>query len=150
MTETASRAMANAEGELPLRFVGKPSPEGEFYWTSGADGRLRLLHCGACDRFHHPPGPVCPYCHSRDLTPKPVAGSGTIAAYTINHQPFIPGFDPPYVFGFVEIDEDPTIRIATNIVGCDHADVAIGMRVRVLFEHNGDHYIPLFEPISET
>ncbi|MCH7789547.1 MAG: OB-fold domain-containing protein [Acidobacteria bacterium] len=148
MTETESTIMANAQGELPLRYIGTPSAEGEFFWTSGKDGFLRLLHCDDCDRFHHPPQPVCPYCHGRDLSPKPVAGTGTLAAFTINHQPFIPGFDPPYVFGFVEIDEDPTIRIATNIVGCDHSDVEIGMRLRVLFEHSGEWYVPLFEPVE--
>ncbi|MEZ5168558.1 MAG: zinc ribbon domain-containing protein [Acidimicrobiales bacterium] len=78
----------------PPRFIS-PHAEGEFYWTSGADGVLRLQRCGACGRFNHPAGPVCPFCHSRDLAPAPVSGRGTIATFTINRKEWIPGFEPP-------------------------------------------------------
>ena len=70
----------------PARFVD-PGPEDGFYWTSGADGHLRIAGCNDCSRLHHPPTPVCPYCHSRELEPKVVSGRGTVAAFTINHQP---------------------------------------------------------------
>lgn len=130
----------------PPRFIS-PHAEGEFYWTSGADGVLRLQRCGGCRRYIHPPGPVCPYCHSRDLAPEPIAGTGTIATFTINRKEWIPGFEPPYVFALVEIDEDPTIRLGTNIVGCGVDEVEIGMRVAVEFEANGEWHVPLFHPI---
>ena len=133
--------------EPPPRFIS-PSPESEFYWTSGADGLLRLQRCGDCGRFIHPAGPVCPYCHSRDLSPHPVSGLGTIATFTINHKEWIPGFTPPYVFALVELDEDPTIRIGTNIVGCAPDEVGIGMRVEVEFEENGEFHVPLFHPLE--
>ena len=84
----------------PPRFV-LASPESEFYWRSGADGRLRIQRCGDCRRWIHPPGPVCPFCHSRRIGPEPAAGTGTVATYTINHKEWIPGFAPPYVFAFV-------------------------------------------------
>lgn len=131
----------------PPRFIS-PSPESEFYWRSGADGILRLLHCGACERFIHPAGPVCPYCHSRDVSPQPVSGNGNIATFTINHKEWIPGFTPPYVFALVEIDEDPTIRIGSNIVECGVDAVSIGMRVEVEFEANGEWFVPLFHPLK--
>jgi uncharacterized OB-fold protein len=133
----------------PPRFIAA-GPESEFYWTSGADGRLRIQHCGDCDRWIHPPGPVCPFCHSRNVAPAPVSGRGTVATFTVNHKEWIPGFTPPYVFAFVEIDEDPTIRLGTNIVGCPPEEVEIGMRVEVEFEENGDHFVPLFHPLTDT
>jgi uncharacterized OB-fold protein len=34
----------------------------------------------------------------------------------------------------------------TNIVGCEPDEVRIGMRVKVVFEHREDVYLPLFEP----
>ena len=129
----------------PPRFIS-PSPESDFYWRSGEDGILRLLQCGACGRYIHPASPVCPYCHSRDVSPQPVSGNGTIATFTINHKEWIPGFTPPYVFALVELDEDPTIRLGSNIVGCEIDDVAIGMRVEVEFEVNGEWFVPLFHP----
>ena len=93
---------------------------------------------------------MCPYCRGRRLEPKVVSGKGTVAAFTINHQPFMPGFDPPYAFGFVEIDEDPTIRLGTNIVGCELDAIRVGMTVEVTFEENGDYFVPLFKPTGST
>lgn len=133
----------------PARFVD-PGPEDGFYWTSGADGHLRIAGCNDCSRLHHPPAPVCPYCHSRELEPKVVSGRGTVAAFTINYQPFMPGFDPPYAFGFVEIDEDPTIRLGTNIVGCELDAIRVGVTVEVTFEESGDYFVPLFKPTTST
>ena len=46
----------------------------------------------------------------------------------------------------VEIDEQPSVRLMTNIVGCAPDDVRIGMPVQVTFEHNDDVWLPLFRP----
>jgi uncharacterized OB-fold protein len=62
----------------------------------------------------------------------------------------VPGFDPPYWVAIVEIDEQPGLRLTTNLVGCSPADVKIGMRVRVCFEEREEGiYIPLFEPEND-
>ncbi len=134
---------------VPPRFI-VTTPESEFYWRSGADKQLRILRCGNCSRWIHPPGPVCPYCHSRRLAGEVVAGTGTVATFTVNRKEWIPGFTPPYVFAFVTLDEDPSIRLGTNIVGCEPESVEIGMRVRVRFEQNGEWYVPLFEPDNQN
>ena len=134
-------------GEAPPRFV-LASAESEFYWRSGADGLLRIQRCDDCGRWIHPPGPVCPFCRSRRIGPAPVSGIGTVASFTINRKEWIPGFTPPYVFAFVELDDDPSVRIGTNIVGCAMEDVEIGMRVEVLFEPSGDWHVPLFRPVE--
>jgi uncharacterized OB-fold protein len=60
----------------------------------------------------------------------------------------MPGFDPPYVIAFVEVDEDPTIRLCTNLVAVAPDDVEIGMRVEVTFEQTDDGWIPLFGPVG--
>lgn len=134
----------NAAG-LPPRFIEADAHE-EFFWRSGADGKLRFLGCGECGRLHHPPLPRCPYCQSAALEPRTVSGRATVATFTINHQEFIPGFEVPFVIAFVEIEEDPTIRLTTNIVGCPPEDVHIGQSLEVAFEVNGDWYVPLFRP----
>ena len=131
--------------EGPTRFVVADEGD-EFFWRSGADGRLRFLGCGACGRIHHPPVPRCPHCGSRDVSPTAVSGRATVATYTINRQPFMPGFDPPYVIAIVEIEEDPTVRLMTNVVDCEIDDVRIGMPVEVTFEPSGEWFVPLFRP----
>jgi len=144
-SEPRTSGVSNAPRAVPPRFIVTDAGD-EFFWRSGADGRLRFLGCGSCGRVHHPPVPRCPYCGSRDLAPRAVSGDAMVATFTVNHQPFMPGFEPPYVIAIVEIDDDPTIRLMTNIVGCAIEDVRIGMPVRVTFEENGEWFVPLFEP----
>jgi uncharacterized OB-fold protein len=80
------------------------------------------------------------------LEPSAVSGRATVATFTINVQPWIPGFDPPYVVAMVEIEEQPSVRLTTNIVDCPPDDVVIGMSVVVRFEQYEDVWLPLFAP----
>lgn len=137
--------MSTGSTERPFRVLPRLTPETEFFWTSGADGRLRFQRCTSCGLMVHPPGPICPVCRTRTLEPTPVSGRATVASYTVNHQPWIPGFDPPYVVAIVEIDEQPSVRLMTNVVGCPPEDVEVGMLVQVVFEQYEDVWLPLFE-----
>jgi uncharacterized OB-fold protein len=128
-----------------LRLLPRLSDDVAFFWTAGADGVLRLQRCHACGFFVHPPGPVCPRCLSRDLGPEAVSGRGHVETFTVNYQQWIPGSDP-YIIAWVSIDEQPDVRLTTNLVGVEPEDVHVGMPVRVVFEHNDDVWIPLFTP----
>jgi uncharacterized OB-fold protein len=132
--------------DKPFRLLPKITPETEFFWTGGAADELRFLRCHDCGTYIHPPAPVCPKCLSRDLGPEAVSGKGSLFSFTINHQKWNPTVPVPYVIGLVQIDEQEDVRLTTNIVNCAPEDVHVGMRVRVKFEHEGDVYLPLFEP----
>jgi acetyl-CoA acetyltransferase len=73
-----------------------------------------------------------------------------VIGFTINHQPWLPDFETPYVVANVALAEDARVRLTTNIVGCDPADVHIGQEVRVCFEPDSEVWIPLFEPTGST
>ena len=133
-----------------MRPLPELTPANEWFWTSGADGRLSVQRCGECATLVHPPVPICPRCRSRASEPAPVSGRGVVVGYTINAHPWLPGFDPPYVVAVVALEEDPEVRLTTNIVGCDPADVHIGQEVAVRFEKHEDVWIPLFEPTGAT
>jgi len=106
-----------------------------------------MLSCRACSTWIHPPSPICPECLGRELSVESLSGKAAVVTYTVNHQPWIPGFDPPYVVAIVELAEQPGLRLTTNIVGCEPESVEIGMPVKVCFEEAGDGvYLPLFEP----
>jgi uncharacterized protein len=130
-----------------LRLLPRLSDDVAFYWTSGADGTLRLLRCNACGYFIHPPSPVCPRCLSRDLGPEQVSGRGRLESFTVNYQQWIPGSDP-YIIAWVSLEEQPELRLTTNLVGVEPDDVEIGMPVRVIFEENEDVFLPLFTPVQ--
>jgi uncharacterized OB-fold protein len=134
--------------DRPFRVLPRLTPTNEFFWTSGADGQLRFLRCKNDGYFVHPPAPICPHCLQKSLEPTAVSGRATVATFTINIQPWIPGFDPPYVIAIVEIEEQAGLRLMTNIVDCAPEDVSIGMPVQVRFEQYDDVWLPLFAPAT--
>ena len=127
----------------PLRLLPRLDDDNRFFWTSGADGRLRFLRCGECRSYVHPPVPRCPACLSDSLAPEAVSGRGTVESFTLNLQQWIPGSDP-YIVAWVSIVEQPDVRLTTNLVGLEPTEVAVGMAVDVVFEESDDVYLPLF------
>ena len=130
----------------PFRVLPRVDDLNEFFWTSGADGKLRFLRCDTDGYYIHPPAPICPKCLGKGLTATEVSGRATLHSFTVNHQPWIPGFDPPYVIGLIEIEEQPDVRLMTNVIGCEPDDVRIGMPLEVTFQEYDDVFLPLFRP----
>jgi uncharacterized OB-fold protein len=128
------------------RAVPRLAHDTAFFWTSGSDGRLRLLQCRVCQHLIHPPAPICRHCRGTDVVIAALSGQGTLWSFTVVHQPFVEWMKPPFVVGVVEIIEDPATRLTTNIVGCRPEEVRIGMGLRVRFEQHGEIFLPLFVP----
>jgi acetyl-CoA acetyltransferase/uncharacterized OB-fold protein len=133
-----------------VRPLPQLTPVNEWFWTSGADGRLRVQRCDDCTTLVHPPVPVCPVCRSRAWTPSVVSGRGTVIAFTVNRHQWLPDFAPPYAIAIVALSDDPTVHLTSNIVGCDPDDVHVGQEVVVRFEPHQDVWLPLFEPTGVT
>jgi uncharacterized protein len=129
-----------------FRILPRVTPENEHFWTGGRDGELRFLRCQACGYWIHPPSPICPQCLSKELAPEAVSGRATVHTFTVNHQPWYPGLDPPYVIAIVELPEQDGLRLTTSLAGCVPDDVVVGMAVRVTFEQHDDVFLPMFEP----
>ncbi len=118
-----------------------------FFWTSGSDGRLRILRCDACEAWIHPPSSICPACLSRSLKPQVVSGLAIVETFTINHHPWSAGLVVPYIVAIVSLRECSEIRLTTNLIHIEPADVRIGDRVRVIFEKHHDVWLPLFTSV---
>jgi uncharacterized OB-fold protein len=136
------------EGTVP-RLAPHLTEQNRAFWTGGARGELLIQRCAACRRWVHPPIDSCPLCGG-ELRPEPVSGTGTLFTYTVNAHQFHLDVPPPNVIVIVQLDEQEDLRIATNLVGADDAEIRIGLPVRVLFEHQGDIYYPLFEPMRTS
>ena len=140
-TETAP----SAEPVLP-----QPDEMTAFFWDGARNGQLRIQRCQDCGRYIHPPKPVCPACHSFNLRPATMSGRGRLYSYTVGVQAFHPWFESrlPYLLAVVELDEQPNLKIVTNLVECTEADVEIGMPVRVVFEEiSPEISLPMFAPV---
>jgi uncharacterized OB-fold protein len=132
--------------DKPFRLLPKLDDDVAPFWTAGERGELVFWRCQDCGYWIHPPSPVCPTCLSRDIAVEATSGRGVVHSFTINEQNWNPTMPPPYVIALVELDAQPGLRLMTNIVNCDPADVTYEMPVRVVFEQHDDTWIPLFEP----
>lgn len=128
------------------RMLPRLDEENRFYWTGGADGTLRMLRCGDCTFWVHPPLPVCPRCRSKALAPAALSGRGEVFSYTLNCKPWGPGLEVPYAIAVVALDEQEGLHLTTNIVDCPAQDVRIDMRVTVTFVQDEDVWLPMFRP----
>jgi len=116
-----------------------------FFWEALAEHRLLIQRCAGCGALRHPPRPMCPRCHSLEWDVIESSGLGTVYSCVIPHHPPLPWFPDPFVVALVDLDEGT--RLVTNVVGIEPEAVAVGMRVRVRFEHFDDGLVlPLFEP----
>jgi uncharacterized OB-fold protein len=137
----------------PFRILPKLTDRNRDFWTAGARGELRFWRCQECGFYIHPPQPICPMCHSKNMKTEAVSGRATLATFSVNHQPWMPGPELPYIVAIIEIVEQPSVRLTTNLVQCAPDDARIEMPLVVTFEHHpdpeGDIYIPLFRPDVE-
>ena len=141
-------ADVTAHARPSQRVLPETTWESQAFWTGGANDQLLIFRCNDCSHFFHPPTPACFRCRSMNVAPAPVSGLATVAAFSINVHQWLPGFPPPYVVAIVELDDEPDVRLTTNVMDCDVQAVHIGMRVEVLFEQWDDVWIPVFRPVA--
>jgi uncharacterized OB-fold protein len=129
--------------------VTRPAPivtdDNAIFWQAARDRKLVAQRCRDCGRLRHPPRPMCPECHSIQQEAVELAGTGTVYSYAILHHPRNPAFTYPVIAVLVDLDEG--VRVVSNLVGVEPADVRIGAPVRVTFEATADDMtVPVFEP----
>ncbi len=131
----------------PPRKLPLLEPDTAFFWTSGADGHLRILRCGHCGHWQHPPLPRCPVCHGDDLAPQKVSGKGRVISFTVNHQAWTDGQVDPFVFAVIELDEQRELYLFSNVLAAPDV-LRVGIPVHVTFEQQEDVWLPLFVPVA--
>jgi uncharacterized OB-fold protein len=132
-----------------LRPVPVPDEYNRFYWDAAAAHRLVLQRCDRCARFQYPPDVVCVHCQSVDMTPTELSGRGTLYSFAVLDRSFHPGWTTPpsYVVALVELDEQPGLRMLTNVVDIGEQELAVGMPMEVTFEERPQITVPQFRPV---
>ena len=121
---------------LPAK-AAEPNSENFQFFEGAEQGRLVLPRCTACSFVIWFPREICPECGCQDVDWFEASGNGSIYSCTVTRR--IPGSwgkAAPFVLAYVELDEGP--RVMTNIVDCDPEQVAIGDRVKAVFEEATD------------
>lgn len=118
------------------------------YWEGAGRHELVLQRCRACGTVQHRPRALCVSCLRDEIEHFVASGRGTVYTFTVTEQNQAPPFRDavPYVLAYVELEEGP--RLLTNIVGCEPADVRIGMPVRAEFRTSPSDAlgVPVFRP----
>lgn len=132
---------------MTARPVPLPDEVSAAHWAAAAEHVLTIAKCSACGQFAHPPAVVCGHCGS--TTPEfkftPVSGRGRVVAWTVARQPFLPGFETPYLLVDVELEEQTDLRIVARLLDGVDADLEIGTKVEVAFEDlTDDIAVPAF------
>lgn len=120
-------------------------PENAPFWEAAAEGKLVLRHCKACDRVHHYPRAICPFCRSTDLDWKPSEAEGVVYSFTgLERGP--PGVTPAIV-AYVTLADGPTVF--ANLVETTLDAASIGMAVRGVFRPRANSPYPalVFQPV---
>ena len=130
----------------------RPTALSRPHWDGCREGVLRVQRCAACGSYEFIPQAVCTKCQAGKLEWVESSGRGSVYSHTTVYRPPRPEFDAPYVVAIVEIEEQPSLRLMTNIVDCEPDEVSIGMPVEVVFEDAGedDIFLPLFRPYEDT
>ncbi len=138
---SAERTAAAPRFDLP-----EPDAFTRPYWDAAAEGLL-IRRCAGCGRAHHYPREFCPYCWSEDVAWERASGEATLYTWSVVHRNDLPPFGDrvPYVAAVVDLAEGP--RMMTEIVGCAHEALRVGMRLSVAFreaEKEGGEAVPVF------
>lgn len=123
------------------------SPLAEPFWSAAREGRLVIECCSSCGKYIHYPSAVCDRCLSSSLEWREVGGAGTVESFSTVYRPFSAEFedDVPYTVALVRLDEE--VNLLTWLVEVAPEDVAIGMRVEVVFERvSADVALHRFRP----
>ncbi|SAL14742.1 hypothetical protein AWB68_00282 [Caballeronia choica] len=131
------------------RPLPQPTQLTEPYWNAANEERLVVQCCRACGQRQFFPRPFCLACESDQIDWHEVSGRGTVYTFTINHRAPNAAMKErlPYAVALVDLDEG--VRMMANIVNSDFAAIAIGKRVKVVFEKVSDQIkLPQFELAS--
>lgn len=103
---------------------------GEFF-ARAREGHLTGIRCGGCGAMAIPPKEFCPACGARQWTPQPLAGTGTIASFTvIRVAPRQHAADAPYAVAVVAMPEGVSLLGRVVDIPFDHLAVGLPVRFR--------------------
>ena len=96
----ADKPAAPVAAKRPLPGI---SDDTRFFWDGARAGKLLIQRCKGCGELRHPPGPVCPSCHSFEWDTVEASGRGTVYSFVVMHYPEVPPFDHPNPIVLVEL-----------------------------------------------
>jgi uncharacterized OB-fold protein/acyl dehydratase len=126
---TAGVGVAAPDPDPALRPRPAINRDNQFFWDGARQHELRVQTCDDCGAAYFPPTPRCAACSSFALGWRVSSGRGTVYATAVPHHPQANGFRYPLAVALIELEEG--VRLVSNIVGIETADLRIGLPVEV-------------------
>ncbi|RFO96001.1 DNA-binding protein [Rhodoferax lacus] len=146
-TPTPAPVTASASAPAPRRPLPGISDDTRFFWDGVRQGQLLIQRCKACASLRHPPGPVCPTCHSFEWDTLQASGRGTVYSFVVMHYPEVAPFEHPNLIALIELEEGT--RLVAQLLGIAPDAVQIGQAVQVEFNtFDGDLVLAQFRPVA--
>ena len=127
----SNSAVKETDDGAPKAATRIHSPRGhdnKWWWEAVDSGKMLIQRCKSCQTLRHPPRPMCGECQSTEWDSVESSMEGEVFSFVEMHYPKFPGYPYPLVCAVISLKEGT--RIVSNIVGCDPADVFIGMKVK--------------------
>ena len=138
-----------------LRYQHSASAEESRYLRALKEGKVIGQRCPACGKVYVPPRGACPVDGVPTTTDVELPDTGTVTTFCVVNVPFTGQRVPsPYVAAAVLLD-GADIAFQHLILGCEPAEVRMGMRVRAVWRppeewgttsENISHFEPTGEP----
>ncbi|GAB3576930.1 OB-fold nucleic acid binding domain-containing protein [Amycolatopsis endophytica] len=139
---------------IKLHYEHSASPEESRYLRGLAEGRLIAQRCPKCEKVYIPPRGACPTDGVPTVDEVELPDTGTVTTFCIVNVPFLgQKIQPPYVAAYILLD-GADIAFLHLVLGCDAAEVRMGMRVRANWKPRDEWWTSLenishFEPTGE-
>lgn len=127
----------------------QPDAETQPYWDGCRAHELRAQRCDGCGKVRWPPAGFCPACFSWESHWDRIAETGCITSFVVvHHAPAAFAEDAPYPLALVTLDDtDGRVVLEANVVDCPWEQVAVGMRIQVVFDDvTPEVTLPRFRP----
>lgn len=114
------------------------------FWSAALEGRVTAQECTQCGLRLLPAAPRCFRCQNSEFRTVDLPGTGTVYSFIIVRHALRPSLKNvvPYVSAVIELDQTQGAgaRMIVNVIDCDPETVAIGDRVRIVFERVSDTF----------
>ena len=128
------------------------------FWAGAKRGELVIPRCDGCGGYRWYPAATCKACGGEPFSWTVVSGRGRLFSWAVVRHGFLKPFEKkvPYVTALVTLEEDPAVRLVTNLVDCEADGLTVDMPVRVVFrplvfpDTERQVMAPMFTPASET
>ncbi|MFD4194756.1 Zn-ribbon domain-containing OB-fold protein [Amycolatopsis thermoflava] len=139
---------------IQLHYQHSASPEESRYLRGLAEGKLIGQRCPKCEKVYIPPRGACPTDGVPTVDEVELPDTGIVTTFCIVNVPFLgQRIKPPYVAAYILLD-GADIAFLHLVLGCDAADVRMGMRVKANWKPRDEWWTSLenishFEPTGE-